>query len=79
MEFDSQTIIKGQIDLVFRNPKNSNEYIIIDFKTDKDEIPEIHINQLESYRLAVSKFRNTNLSNVKCYLYYLRSGHHIEI
>ena len=78
-EFDSQTIIKGQIDLVFRNPKNNNEYIIIDFKTDKDEIPEIHINQLESYRLAVSKFRNTNLSNVKCYLYYLRSGHHIEI
>ena len=79
VEFDKQKIIKGQIDLVFRNPNKPEEYIIVDFKTDQEEIPEIHKNQLEIYRLAVSKFKTTNLSNVKCYLFYFRSGHYVEI
>ena len=79
VEFDKQKIIKGQIDLVFRNPNKPEEYIIVDFKTDTEEIPEIHKNQLEIYRLAVSKFKTTNLSNVKCYLFYFRSGHYVEI
>ncbi len=79
IEFDSQKIIRGQIDLVFRNPNKEEEYIIVDFKTDTEEIPEIHKNQLEIYRLAVSKFKTTNLSNVKCYLFYFRSGNYTEI
>lgn len=79
VEFNTQKIVKGQIDLVFRNPNKKEEYIIVDFKTDTEEIPEVHKNQLEIYRLALSKFKNTNLSNVKCYIFYFRSGHCIEI
>lgn len=79
VEFDKKQIINGQIDLVFKNPQDENQFIIVDFKTDRTENPRIHINQLESYRLAVSKFKSTETSNIKCYLFYLRSGNSVEI
>ena len=78
-EFQDKGIMSGQIDLVFQDSKDTEKFIVVDFKTDTDEIPEIHFNQLESYRLAVSKFKNTSLSNVKCFLFYLRSGHFVEV
>ena len=78
-EFQNRGIMSGQIDLVFQDSKDKDKFIVVDFKTDTDEIPEIHFNQLESYRLAVSKFKNTSLSNVKCFLFYLRSGHFVEV
>ena len=78
-EFQNKGIMSGQIDLVFQDSKDKDKFIVVDFKTDTDEIPEIHFNQLESYRLAVSKFKNTSLSKVKCYLFYLRSGHFVEV
>ena len=78
-EFQNKGIMSGQIDLVFQDSKDKDKFIVVDFKTDTDEIPEIHFNQLESYRLAVSKFKNTSLSNVKCFLFYLRSGHFVEV
>ena len=78
-EFQNKGIMSGQIDLVFQDSKDKEKFIVVDFKTDTDEIPEIHFNQLESYRLAVSKFKNTSLSNVKCFLFYLRSGHFVEV
>ncbi len=78
-EFQEKGIMSGQIDLVFQDSQDKEKFIVVDFKTDTDEIPEIHFNQLESYRLAVSKFKNTSLSNVKCFLFYLRSGHFVEV
>ena len=78
-EFQDKGIMSGQIDLVFKDSKDKEKFIVVDFKSNINEIPEIYFNQLESYRLAVSKFKNTNPSNVKCYLYYFRSGHFIEV
>ena len=71
--------MSGQIDLVFQDSEDKEKFIIVDFKTDTDEIPEVHFNQLESYRLAVSKFKSTSLENVRCFLFYLRSGHFVEV
>lgn len=78
-EFQNKEIMKGQIDLVFQDSQDNNKFIIVDYKTDTDEIPEIHFTQLESYRLAVSKFKSTSLSNVRCFIFYLRSGNFVEI
>ena len=78
-EFQDKGIMSGQIDLVFQDSKDKEKFIVVDFKSNINEIPEIYFNQLESYRLAVSKFKNTNPSNVKCYLYYFRSGHFVEV
>ena len=79
VEFQNKEIMKGQIDLVFQDSQDNNKFIIVDYKTDTDEIPEIHFTQLESYRLAVSKFKSTSLSNVRCFIFYLRSGNFVEI
>ena len=79
VEFQDKGIMSGQIDLVFQDSEDKEKFIIVDFKTDTDEIPEVHFNQLESYRLAVSKFKSTSLENVRCFLFYLRSGHFVEV
>lgn len=71
-------IIKGIIDLVFKN--DDGTYTVLDYKTNQEEIPEIYYNQLACYRQAVSQMLGISDTNsIKCYLFYLRSGHEVDI
>ena len=75
MIIENGSIVKSSFNMSFFVLSCFHEEI----KTDRTENPRIHINQLESYRLAVSKFKSTETSNIKCYLFYLRSGNSVEI
>lgn len=71
-------IVKGIMDLVFKN--DDGTYTILDYKTNQKEEPEIYYNQLACYRQAIAQMLNIEDANsIKCYLFYLRSGHEVDI
>ncbi len=70
-------IVKGQIDLLYE--REDGKIIILDYKTDSIEDPEHHIAQLAAYRMAVSKIYNTELENILCLLFYLRTGNTVDV
>jgi len=67
----------GTIDLVFED--NQTVYVV-DFKTDNQEFPGEHIPQMACYYRAAAEFFAVP-SNKKCtiWLYYLRSGHAVDV
>jgi ATP-dependent helicase/nuclease subunit A len=69
--------INGTIDLVF---EDAQTVYVVDFKTDNIEFPEEHIPQMACYYRAASELFAVP-SNKKCmiWLYYLRSGHAIDV
>jgi ATP-dependent helicase/nuclease subunit A len=69
--------ISGTIDLFF----DDGEYIhIIDFKTDKEEIPSDHIGQTACYYHAVCNLYTVHTKKeCRIWLYYLRTGHVVEM
>ncbi len=72
-EQDGRTVyIKGQADLVV---EMEDEVIIIDFKTDRNMVPDIHAPQLYVYRKAMEEIYG---KSSKSFLFYLRSGEKIE-
>lgn len=75
--------IKGQIDLLFETEENGVPVIyVVDFKTDSVEKPEEHVTQLACYSHAVRQMRplpDGGQKKTRCWLYYLRSGHSVEI
>ena len=70
-------IIRGIIDLVFRNPDGS--YTIIDYKTNQTIQPEIYEAQLACYKKVISDMLQSPAGKIRCYLYYLRFGKLVEI
>lgn len=70
-------IIRGIIDLVFRNPDGS--YTIIDYKTNQTIQPEIYEAQLACYKKVISDMLQIPAGKIRCYLYYLRFGKLVEI
>ena len=65
--------ISGIIDLLF---EESEEVMVIDFKTDRVENPEDHYGQLAAYYRAVGDIFGKPVS---LWLYYLRSGRDVNI
>lgn len=61
-------LVRGSMDLIYETEEGCS---IIDFKTDKEILPELHRVQLECYRLGAPAFSD---KPVRCFLYYLR--HH---
>ncbi len=77
-KYDGKKVI-GQIDLMF---EADNIVYIVDYKTDKQEIPENHKEQLSVYKKAVTdlyKIKGKQNLPVKTFLFYLRSGNVQEI
>jgi ATP-dependent helicase/nuclease subunit A len=74
---EDEIFINGTIDLVF---EDAQTVYVVDFKTDNMEFPEEHIPQMACYYRAASELFAVP-SNKKCmiWLYYLRSGHAIDI
>ena len=70
-------IIKGIIDLVFKNADGT--YTIVDYKTNQTIAPDLYYNQLACYRHATAAMLNVPASEIKCVLYYLRFGKAVDI
>ncbi len=74
----SGKIIKGTIDLVFKN--DDGNYTIVDYKSGANMNPENYYAQLSCYRHAVSQMLGIkNPDEIKCVLYYLRFGKEVVI
>lgn len=71
-------LIKGSIDLVFKDQKNE-QYFIIDFKTDSTIQPSKHLTQLYFYKEAVTKMKQIPSTSVRSYIFYLRYNKAIEL
>jgi ATP-dependent helicase/nuclease subunit A len=76
-DIENEIFINGTIDLIFEDAKT---VYVVDFKTDNIEFPEEHIPQMSCYYRAASELFAAP-SNKKCmiWLYYLRSGHAIDV
>ena len=76
-DIEDEIFINGTIDLVFEDERT---VYVVDFKTDNVEFPEEHIPQMSCYYRAASELFAVP-SNKKCaiWLYYLRSGHAIDV
>ncbi|MDR3020075.1 MAG: PD-(D/E)XK nuclease family protein, partial [Treponema sp.] len=74
----NEMFINGSIDLFF---EDDNSVIhILDFKTDNKEEPLEHIPQMACYYHAVnSLFALPDKKECRVWLYYLRSGHAVEL
>ncbi len=71
-------IIKGIIDLVFKNENGT--YTIVDYKTNQTIDSEIYKGQLSCYKQIIIDMLNIKNSNdINCYLYYLRFGKFVEV
>ncbi|MCL2472838.1 MAG: PD-(D/E)XK nuclease family protein, partial [Treponema sp.] len=72
-----EIFINGIIDLVF---EDGETVYVVDFKTDKKESPEDHIPQMASYyRAATELFALPEKKKCRIWLYYLRTGHAVEL
>ena len=63
-------ILKGQIDLVFKNKDGT--YTLVDYKTNQTINPDEYKEQLACYRYALCSLLNCKESDISCILYYLR-------
>lgn len=70
-------IIRGIIDLVFKNPDGT--FTIIDYKTNQTIQPEIYEAQLTCYKKVISDMLEISPEKIRCYLYYLRFEKLVEI
>jgi len=67
--FDSELLFKGFIDAIF---KNGDEYLILDWKTDKKtDYASKHRQQLESYKKVFSAKENIQLDKIKVGIGYI--------
>ncbi len=65
---EGRIVVNGIMDLVFPLPE---ETVVVDFKTDRTEEPELHAVQMAVYRTAAEAIWG---KPARTYLYYLRSG-----
>ena len=71
-----EIFINGTIDLFFEG----NDCIhVVDFKTDNKELPEEHEAQMACYYHAVSSLFAAAKKQCRIWLYYLRTGHAVEM
>jgi ATP-dependent helicase/nuclease subunit A len=74
---EKEYFINGTIDLVFEEQRKVH---VVDFKTDGQEVPGDHIPQMACYyRAAYDLFAVPAGKECVIWLYYLRSGHAIDV
>jgi ATP-dependent helicase/nuclease subunit A len=74
---ERESFINGTIDLVFEDQQKVH---VVDFKTDSQEFPGDHIPQMACYyRAALDLFAVPADKECVIWLYYLRSGHAVEV
>lgn len=70
-------IVNGSVDLVYKD--SQGRYHIVDYKTDQEEHPEHYYPQQAAYKKAIATIFNQPEEDVSCSLYYLRTGHVVDI
>ncbi|MDR3311582.1 MAG: UvrD-helicase domain-containing protein [Spirochaetaceae bacterium] len=65
--------IEGVIDLLF---ETFDMVHVVDFKSDKSEIPSLHYRQMACYYYAAKSIRK---KECRVWLYYVRSGHSLDV
>ena len=74
--------INGAIDLIF---EDEEAFYVVDFKTDKEELPALHIAQMACYYRAASDLFASSpqkaqaVKECRIWLYYLRFGSAVEV
>jgi ATP-dependent helicase/nuclease subunit A len=75
--FGDDVFISGTIDLLFEDEKSVH---VVDFKTDSREVPMDHAAQMACYFQAASAlFAAPAQKECRIWLYYLRTGHAVEM
>ena len=72
-----EKIVSGIIDLVCKMPDEN--FMVIDFKTDREINPQIHYAQLACYKKALSQMKGIPPEKIQCFLFYLRHQKTVEI
>jgi ATP-dependent helicase/nuclease subunit A len=73
----NEIFISGIIDLLFEDEKVIH---VVDFKTDSHELPGDHVAQMACYfRAASALFAEPAQKECRIWLYYLRTGHVVEL
>ena len=72
-----EKIVSGIIDLVCKMPDEN--FMVIDFKTDREINPQIHYAQLACYKKALSQMKGIPPEKIHCFLFYLRHQKTVEI
>jgi ATP-dependent exoDNAse (exonuclease V) beta subunit len=67
-------VLRGQIDLWY---EQDGELVVVDYKTDREEAPEIHAFQMRIYALALDRYLGRLPDHAV--LFYLRSGRPVDI
>ena len=67
----------GSIDLIYEN--DDGTFIIIDYKSDNEILPEKYKGQQNCYRIAASKLLHIPQEKITCHLWYLRHNKSVEI
>ncbi len=67
-------VLRGQIDLWY---EQDGELVLVDFKTDREEVPEEHALQMRIYALALERYLGRKPD--RAVLFYLRSGRAVEV
>ena len=70
-------ILNGSMDLIYQ--REDGCYQIVDYKTDQKEQPEQYFIQQAAYRAAAAAICGVPEEKVHCALYYLRTGHLVDI
>jgi ATP-dependent helicase/nuclease subunit A len=74
---EKELFINGTIDLLF---EDAETVYVVDFKTDNQELPGEHIAQMACYYKAASDlFAVPTNKECRTWLYYLRTGHAIDV
>lgn len=74
--FDDEVLYYGSIDLIFET--EDKNYVILDYKTDREIRPEKHFLQQKCYKNAAEDLV-PGKGEFKCFLYYLRFCESVEI
>ena len=69
-------VVRGRIDAVYAEPSDSADFLVVDWKTNRNETADPL--QLALYRLAWSELTGSPLDRVRAVFHYVRSGHTVE-
>jgi hypothetical protein len=76
-DVEDEMFINGTIDLIF---EDAETVYVVDFKTDSEEVPQLHLAQMACYcRAASDLFASPKKKKIQAWLYYLRSGHAVDV
>ena len=69
-------VVRGRIDAIYRDDSDAADWLVVDWKTARDETADPL--QLALYRVAWADLAGVPVERVRAAFYYVRSGHLVE-